>query len=513
MTNAQTHADCSTRPGIGLPSRGCPLSGSIPTDARRIARGGLQPFGQSRMLPAAAYTSPEVLAWEQRHLFAGDLDLPRARATTCCADPGPGTAHAALRGRRRRAACVLTWSGDGGARCSPTPAGTAATSCSAPTSGTSTAVDRLPVPRVDLRPRGDADRRRPGSATTRRSTRASTHWSSCRCGAGRAGCSPTRCTPLGSDGVPSFEAHLGELGPAARAVRRRALVLADRHTYEVAANWKVIAENYHECYHCPLIHPELCEVTPPDSGENYDMPGAWVGGSMDLRDGHGDHVDDRRARGDAAARRRPDARWSTSHLLPQPAVSAHPDYVMTHRMVPLAPGPDLGRVLLAGRRPPPTGRCRPPSDAVEFWDITNRQDWAACESVQRGLASPALPPGPFAPSEDAVAPVRHDGRWRVPRPAAARARTLERVANSAERVQKSGAQTGRATHPKGVNAPRRCVDRLGVGASRGAHTPGLSTGRSCPATGHSRPVAARRGRAAASRASGAPQPARRPPSR
>src|SRR3954452_14206853 len=30
----------------------------------------LRPFGESRMLPAAAYTSPAVFAWEQRHLFA-----------------------------------------------------------------------------------------------------------------------------------------------------------------------------------------------------------------------------------------------------------------------------------------------------------------------------------------------------------------------------------------------------------------------------------------------------------
>ena len=33
----------------------------------------------------------------------------------------------------------------------------------------------------------------------------------------------------------------------------------------------------------------------------------------------------------------------------------------------------------------------------------NRQDWAACESVQCGLASPHFRPGPFAPNEDAVA--------------------------------------------------------------------------------------------------------------
>ena len=40
--------------------------------------------------------------------------------------------------------------------------------------------------------------------------------------------------------------------------------------------------------------------------------------------------------------------------------------------------------------------------AVQFWDVTNRQDWAACESVQRGLGSPFAQPGPLSPAEDAV---------------------------------------------------------------------------------------------------------------
>ena len=43
-----------------------------------------------------------------------------------------------------------------------------------------------------------------------------------------------------------------------------------------------------------------------------------------------------------------------------------------------------------------------PSYAVDFWDLTNRQDWAACESVQRGLSSPHALPGPLAPDEDGV---------------------------------------------------------------------------------------------------------------
>ena len=51
------------------------------------------------------------------------------------------------------------------------------------------------------------------------------------------------------------------------------LVVRGQHDYEVASNWKILTENYHECYHCPQIHPELCKVSPPKSGENYSAPG------------------------------------------------------------------------------------------------------------------------------------------------------------------------------------------------------------------------------------------------
>ena len=118
---------------------------------------------------------------------------------------------------------------------------------------------------------------------------------------------------------------------------------------------------------------------------------------MDLRDG----MATMSLTGELAATPLPGAPTTTVeyvHLLPNLLISAHPDYVMTHRMVPLAPEPHLGRVLVAGAARTPAPRPR----AVEFWDITNRQDWGACESVQRGLDSPHFSPGPFAPNEDAV---------------------------------------------------------------------------------------------------------------
>ncbi|HET6560793.1 MAG TPA: aromatic ring-hydroxylating dioxygenase subunit alpha [Marmoricola sp.] len=206
--------------------------------------------------------------------------------------------------------------------------------------------------------------------------------------------------PVGSPAVPPFESHLGELAGIVAPYSPEDLVVADRHTYEIAANWKVVAENYHECYHCPLIHPELCQVSPPDSGDNYDLPGSWVGGAMVLRDG----MRTMSLTGELAATPLPDVdptRVEYLHLLPNLLVSTHPDYVMTHRLVPLAP--DRTWIECSWLVLPTDGAAPSAPAAVEFWDLTNRQDWAACESVQRGLASPHFVPGPFAPNEDAVA--------------------------------------------------------------------------------------------------------------
>ena len=89
-------------------------------------------------------------------------------------------------------------------------------------------------------------------------------------------------------------------------------------------------------------------------------------------------------------------------LFPNLLLSLHPDYVMAHRMTPLAA--DRTAVECSWYFPPAAFE-RPgfdPAYAIDFWDLTNREDWAACESVQRGLASPHFRPGPLAPGEDAV---------------------------------------------------------------------------------------------------------------
>lgn len=89
-------------------------------------------------------------------------------------------------------------------------------------------------------------------------------------------------------------------------------------------------------------------------------------------------------------------------LLPGLLVSPHPDYLMTHRLRPLAA--DRTAVECSWYFPPEALERDgfDPSYAADFWDLVNRQDWAACESVQRNAASPAWRQGPFSPWESDV---------------------------------------------------------------------------------------------------------------
>lgn len=182
------------------------------------------------------------------------------------------------------------------------------------------------------------------------------------------------------------------------------LVRVARHSYEVASNWKLIVENYHECYHCTSIHPELCQVTPPDSGEDIAPTGLWCGGTMVLKD----HAVTMSLTGESFGvnfrNLLPGRDRNVLYLgvWPNLLISPHPDYVMTHRMVPLGPGRTF--VECDWLFPPEALELEAfdPGYAVEFWDITNREDWTACENVQRGTANRGFSPGPLSPWESTI---------------------------------------------------------------------------------------------------------------
>jgi glycine betaine catabolism A len=179
------------------------------------------------------------------------------------------------------------------------------------------------------------------------------------------------------------------------------LKLGHRVEYDVRANWKLIVENYSECYHCNLIHPELVVFSSADSGRNDLTVGAFLGGYMDLNDrcdsmtlsGRSTRPPVGEVDGDDLSR------VYYYALFPNLLLSLHPDYVMAHFLWPQSAG--RTRIVCEFYFGPQTLGSPEfdPSDAVDFWDRVNRQDWAINERVQLGIASKAYTPGPYANQE------------------------------------------------------------------------------------------------------------------
>jgi len=180
----------------------------------------------------------------------------------------------------------------------------------------------------------------------------------------------------------------------------RHLRMAKQISYEVAANWKVILENYNECYHCGGVHPELCEIVPDfkrAGGSNLDWgrgiphrPGAYTfttSGTTTRLPFPGLSEDEK-------------VRHQGEHVLPNLLVSLSCDHVAAFLLWPQ--GPERTRIECRFLFHPDEIR-KPsfdPSDSVEFWDLVNRQDWAVCERVQAGLRARVHQFGYYAPMED-----------------------------------------------------------------------------------------------------------------
>ena len=175
---------------------------------------------------------------------------------------------------------------------------------------------------------------------------------------------------------------------------------ARRIEYDVRANWKLIFENYSECYHCPLVHPALSKLTPYDSAENDLCEGPFLGGFMPITKGHSLTTS-----GNACASPVGDIKAEDHHrvfyysIFPNMLLSLHPDYVMVHQLWPQSPD---RTAIYCDWFFHPDAFGRPdfrPDDAIAFWDMTNRQDWHVCELSQQGISSRAYQPGPYSARE------------------------------------------------------------------------------------------------------------------
>lgn len=200
-----------------------------------------------------------------------------------------------------------------------------------------------------------------------------------------------------------------QLGAIPERVRRYPLDrlrIARRLTYDVAANWKVILENYNECYHCAGVHPELCDIVPAfrkDGGSELDWDrgiphknGAFtfsLTGKTDRAPFPGLDDDEK-------------VRHKGELIYPNLMLSLAADHAAAFTLWPRSPQETTILCDFLFHPDEMTKLNFDPSDAVEFWDLVNRQDWRICESVQRGMGSRMFQHGFYAPMESLSLDIR-----------------------------------------------------------------------------------------------------------
>jgi glycine betaine catabolism A len=177
------------------------------------------------------------------------------------------------------------------------------------------------------------------------------------------------------------------------------LEVGRRITYDVRANWKLIIENFMECYHCATIHPELTEVL-PEFADGYAAQYFVGHGAAFADEAAGFTVD-----GSAGLTGIPgvgedhDRKYYAITVNPQVFINLVPDHVIFHRMYPV--GPDRTTVECDWLYLPEVVRGGQDIDrSVELFHRVNQQDFDACERCQLAASSRAYAGGGvLVPSE------------------------------------------------------------------------------------------------------------------
>ena len=181
------------------------------------------------------------------------------------------------------------------------------------------------------------------------------------------------------------------------------LDVGHRVVYDVAANWKLIVENFMECYHCSSIHPELVGVVPEfargvaaqaNIGRGAEFGSQVAGFTID---------------GAAGFDRLPgitdeqDRRYFAITVKPTVFINLVPDHVIFHRMYPMAADRTVVECdwLYTGEV---VGSDHDVSRSVELFHRVNEQDFAACERTQPAMSSRAYRHGGvLVPAEHHIA--------------------------------------------------------------------------------------------------------------
>ena len=227
-----------------------------------------------------------------------------------------------------------------------------------------------------------------------------------------------------SENPPDFSKVLEDYHPFLRTYKIDKAKVAFQKRYKLRTNWKLVAENFRECYHCGPAHPEYCSaviganlresvddlvaerrIAWQEKGlaihninfENdsfhfairYPLRPGVMSYSLDGKEislPMGDHQDH-------------DAGVLGLVVYPNFWMDAVSDYMWTMRLTATSPSSttlDLAWLVDGNAK---EGVDYNVDRLVEFWKITGEQDWRLCENNFRGVESSQYQPGPYAPVE------------------------------------------------------------------------------------------------------------------
>jgi phenylpropionate dioxygenase-like ring-hydroxylating dioxygenase large terminal subunit len=210
--------------------------------------------------------------------------------------------------------------------------------------------------------------------------------------------------------VAGHDSGLAEqLGPIPGRVRR--YPLADLRTvrsivYDVDANWKVLLENYNECYHCAGVHPELCKIV-PEFRKNGGAGLTWEEGIPQKKGTDTFTFSGTTNRPSFPGLNEAEKTRHFGELVyPNLMLSLSREHAAAFIVWPLSPEKTRIECRFLFHPEAIAQDGFDPSDAADFWDIVNRQDWSICERVQRGMHSRPFDAGYYAPMEDMSLDIR-----------------------------------------------------------------------------------------------------------
>ncbi len=211
---------------------------------------------------------------------------------------------------------------------------------------------------------------------------------------------------LTPDEAPSFSEYIEESDLRFCRYPLAELRIARTISYEIHANWKVLCENYNECYHCGPVHPELCRVVP-----SFREAG---GSDLDWERGipHREGATTFTFSGESSRRSFPglnedeQVRHKGELLYPNVFLSLAREHVAVFILHARGPGQTLLDCHFLFEPHEMNKADFDPSDAVDFWHLVNQQDWAICERVQKGRSARVHERGVYAAMEDGNLDIR-----------------------------------------------------------------------------------------------------------